>query len=80
MALDLASLPSAQIKVSEFISHDKTWDVSKLSPVLPINLVRVVYALMIPLTDIQDYFYRGLIRKVEYCQLNLLHGWFILVF
>jgi len=66
MALDPASIPNAHIKVSKFISHDKTWDVSKLSQVLPINLVRVVSAVLIPLLNIPDSFAWGLTRSGEF--------------
>ena len=65
MALDLASLANAQIKVSEFISHEKTWDISKVSQVLPISLVRVVSAVSIPLENIPDSFCWGLMGSGE---------------
>ena len=48
-----------QVKVKEFITQEKLWDTAKLSQVLPHHLVKLVLAVPIPLTNMEDSFCWG---------------------
>ena len=49
----------SQVKVQEFITQEKLWDIAKLSQVLPQHLVKLVLAVPIPLTNMNDSFCWG---------------------
>ena len=49
----------SHVKVKEFITQDKVWDIAKLSQVLPQHLVKLVLAVPIPVTDMEDSFCWG---------------------
>ena len=44
----------SQVKVNEFITPENSWDIAKLSQVLPQHLVRLVLAIPIRLTNMDD--------------------------
>jgi len=57
---DLSATTDINIKVCEFITATRQWDLGKLSQVLPPNLVSIVQGIPIPSTDVPDSFCWGL--------------------
>jgi len=56
---DRASTITSQVKVRDFLTQGKLWDVAKLSQVLPQHLVKLVLAVPIPTTNMDDSFCWG---------------------
>ena len=59
MDLHCNTNPSTQITVSDFIAHDKTWDIPKLMQLPPEQLVRKIMVVLIRVNDVQDWFCQG---------------------
>ena len=70
---DSSGTDRSQVKVNEFITPAKVWDIAKLSQVLPQHLVKLVLAVPIPMTNMEDSFCWGF-TGVVISQLNLLLG------
>jgi len=56
---DPSEFDRSHVKVHEFITPEKLWDTAKLSQVLPQHLVKLVLAVPIPLTNMEDTFCWG---------------------
>ena len=55
-----SGITDIDIKVCEFITATKQWDLGKLNRVLPPNLVSIIQEIPIPSTDVPDSFCWGL--------------------
>ena len=57
--LDPSTLADVNMKVHEFITTEKQWDMSKLSQHVPNDVIKLIQSIPIPVTDIADSFCWG---------------------
>jgi len=57
--LDPSALADVTTRVSEFITPNKHWDMTKLSQIVPSHVIQLIHRIPIPLTDVPDSFCWG---------------------
>ena len=69
---------SNALKVIDFISHDKRWQLDLVSAILPIHIFELIIKVFIPSNDIDDEVFWGLLRTGS-TQSNLVLSFFLIL-
>jgi len=59
LGLDPGNIPNADLRVSDFITPGKQWDISKLQNYLPLNIIQSILSIPVPYTAVSDSFCWG---------------------